>query len=533
MTKVAMLVFNACNPDYRVIKEAESLARDGMEVRIFCLAKPGVPERESINGVDYLRLPLAKDFWQRKPAAAAAPRVAPAAGIRAVPKPSIGTDCIGTAGTAAASAPAAAACGVQVTVPPAAPIATSLPARALRAGLGLGRRVVRASRSRSLKLARAVINRSRGLGRSGTKRLRELAHVASGPARNVLAKRRKFAIATATFAPSIVAWKPDVVHAHDLVCLPAGHAAANAVGARLVYDSHELETHRNPPLPWTLQRFYARIERHYIRRCDAVITVCEPIARHLERCYRIRRPIVIYNAPSLDRLLGRREQLGWRQSPAAIRDIRAEAGVPEGGLLGIYVGLVTINRGIETMIDALARLPDTWLAAVGPSSNLQLVAGLKQRAADLGVADRFAILPPVHPDQVVEFIEGADFGVNPLNPVTLSYNYAMPNKIFEMSLAGLAIVNSDAAETARFVRDNGLGVIFRSADPADCARAIVELASDIGRYKPSAEKLAGLRNRYAWHRQEQTLQRLYDSLLLDRLARPEPEIRFQPIPATA
>jgi hypothetical protein len=52
-----MLVSNPCNPDYRVTKEAESLARAGYEVYILATWKPnlGIPIQEEINGVKYIR----------------------------------------------------------------------------------------------------------------------------------------------------------------------------------------------------------------------------------------------------------------------------------------------------------------------------------------------------------------------------------------------------------------------------------------------------------------------------------------------
>ncbi|SFR64646.1 hypothetical protein SAMN04488002_3712 [Litoreibacter janthinus] len=52
-----MVVPNMCNPDYRVVKEAESLAAAGYEVRVFCTWKPGarVPVLEEFNGVTYVR----------------------------------------------------------------------------------------------------------------------------------------------------------------------------------------------------------------------------------------------------------------------------------------------------------------------------------------------------------------------------------------------------------------------------------------------------------------------------------------------
>lgn len=55
--RVAMLVSNPCDPDYRVVKQAETLARAGYEVRVFCTWKAGlgIPIQEVVNGVTYVR----------------------------------------------------------------------------------------------------------------------------------------------------------------------------------------------------------------------------------------------------------------------------------------------------------------------------------------------------------------------------------------------------------------------------------------------------------------------------------------------
>ncbi len=55
--RIAMMVSNPCSPDFRVNKQAESLAKAGYEVRVFCTWKPGlgIPVHEIINGVTYVR----------------------------------------------------------------------------------------------------------------------------------------------------------------------------------------------------------------------------------------------------------------------------------------------------------------------------------------------------------------------------------------------------------------------------------------------------------------------------------------------
>jgi hypothetical protein len=61
--KIAILLPNPCNPDYRVIKHAEFFARNGYEVRVYCRWVEGLPHEQVINNVMYIRRPItAKRF---------------------------------------------------------------------------------------------------------------------------------------------------------------------------------------------------------------------------------------------------------------------------------------------------------------------------------------------------------------------------------------------------------------------------------------------------------------------------------------
>lgn len=55
--RIAMIVPNICNPDYRVVKQAESLAAAGYDVRVYCIWRrmPNLPIKEVVNGVTYIR----------------------------------------------------------------------------------------------------------------------------------------------------------------------------------------------------------------------------------------------------------------------------------------------------------------------------------------------------------------------------------------------------------------------------------------------------------------------------------------------
>ena len=329
---------------------------------------------------------------------------------------------------------------------------------------------------------------------------------------------------TATFGPQIEGWKPDVIHAHDLIPLPMAIEVARKTGAKVIYDAHELETHRNPPPPAHIRYVVESVERRNIVKADAVFTVCDPIADFLRDKYRITRPHVVMNAPQypptaerngnfvLEDTTVREPGSHWRQSGGRVERLRDLAEVSDEKVLAVYVGLVTTNRGLETVIEALPKLPEVTLVTVGPT-NPASVEKLILMADHLGVSDRFKLVPAVPADMVIDCVSSATFGVCPIWPLTKSYNWALPNKLFEMTFAGLPIVASNTEEVTRFLKENDLGLIYKYDDAEDCAAKIRMLLDDFETYRVSTDKKEQIRQKYSWPKQASVVRQVYESLL--------------------
>lgn len=307
----------------------------------------------------------------------------------------------------------------------------------------------------------------------------------------------KYRLFADLYAPHVAAIAPDIVHAHDLICLPAGHAASQACGARLVYDAHELETHRNPPLPLLQKRFVGHVESKYARRADAVITVGELVSRELSAHIRRNDVNVLFNSPPLDRC------------PRRIRDdLMIDDDVP----LILYVGKVTEGRGVGEILGLLPMMPGVMFATVGPGDPRSLEK-LELGAERLGVSSRFRMLPPVPFEQVVTYIAGADLGVISVEPITLSYRYCMPNKLFELSFANVPIISNKLDEIEMFLAELGNGQIADFDNKASLAYLMFRMLSEKQRYVMGAEACERLRVKYSWDSQRARLLSIYDQLL--------------------
>jgi glycosyltransferase involved in cell wall biosynthesis len=301
------------------------------------------------------------------------------------------------------------------------------------------------------------------------------------------------------FADAMREFRPDIIHAHDLIPLPFAVTLGQALGAKVIYDAHELEAHRNPPLPAIQRMVVQRMERSYGRRADAVITVGDMIAGILKRELQRDDVNVIYNAP----LMRQRAGLG---------DLRRDCGLRPDQPLIVYVGKITINRGIEDVLRALRELPEFHFAVVGPGRQKERDLILRA-AADLNVTDRLHLIDPVDHADVVAYAATADIGVVPLVPKTKSYELAMPNKLFELSLARLPVVASDLPEIGRVLREIGNGEFYDPRKPEEIAGAIRRAFARRHELRPSDTAYESLVARYSWPAQAEKLARIYRGLL--------------------
>lgn len=320
------------------------------------------------------------------------------------------------------------------------------------------------------------------------------------------------------FGQALRDWQPDIIHAHDGVTLPTAARAAQDLNAKLVFDSHELELHRSPPLSRLRKMQVEKIERRYLPRADRVMTVTERAADYLKGQYNIPRPTVVFNAPPK-----RPQNVPARWEIHNRVDIRVDSNLSPREFIFAYTGNVTLNRGLELVIIALSRLQGYTpasgrlrgryhLVTVGKVQSGQDVA-LKRLARNHGIRDEFHMLPPVAPHRVAQYISTADASIIPIMPVTLSYEYAMPNKLFEAMLSGNPIIASDLIEMGPFVRENGLGVTFNPESVEDCLEKMIDIVESYKIYKRSPQRQEVLENKFAWEAQERKLLAMYSEML--------------------
>lgn len=238
----------------------------------------------------------------------------------------------------------------------------------------------------------------------------------------------------------VLLWQPRVflayrraplraVAVHNVWILPLGWALARATSARFVYNPHELETETYTMRG--LKKWAARlIERSFIRRCDVVSVVNEPIARWYADEYSIPSPVQVSNNPTFT---------------DEVVDLRSSLGVAEGELLYIHTGYLTDGRNIPAIVEAF-KSSKHHVAFLGDGKYGEMVRATAKTHANIHW------VAPVEPERVVPHVRAADVGLS-LIEVGLDKSdlYSVPNKLLEALAANRPALCTELPEARRLL----------------------------------------------------------------------------------
>lgn len=303
-----------------------------------------------------------------------------------------------------------------------------------------------------------------------------------------------------SFGPELVRLAPDVIHANDVQMLMVVARAASDLRlcghtVSWLYDAHELV----PEVDWggpEVSAAYRQLEREYIHRADAVVTVSGPIAERLREEYDLDRvPEVVANAPVA-------------RAPGSPHSIRAACGLGPDIPLMVYSGYVSPERGVDTSIESLAHLDGVHLAVVANKINPTLAA-LLDRATEIGVRDRVHIAPYVSPFAVPAYLSSADLGLTPHHPDP-NHQSSLPTKFSEYLHARLPIVASRMRTTAAFVDRTGVGAVFEPSDAVALAHAVADVLANGDAMRACISD--DLLDELSWERQARTLEGVYERI---------------------
>jgi glycosyltransferase involved in cell wall biosynthesis len=141
----------------------------------------------------------------------------------------------------------------------------------------------------------------------------------------------------------------------------------------------------------------------------------------------------------------------------------------------VYVGRIDRQKGVDTALAALERLPREATLTVWGSGDEDYVREMTSVAADLGAADRLRFAGFAAPERLRSAYAEADAVLFPVR-----WNEPFGLVPLEAMGIGRPVVSTARGGTAEFIRDGENALVFAADDPHDLARCIERLAADAG-----------------------------------------------------
>jgi hypothetical protein len=286
----------------------------------------------------------------------------------------------------------------------------------------------------------------------------------------------------------------DIFQANDWAALAVAVEAAKQTSKCAVYDAHEywrLESENNPAWLRFFSPLIQHIERRYLPRTKAVVTVCAPIAERYRADYGV--PVdIIMNAPAAVPL-----PPSHPPDPAHIRLIHHGSAVRDRML----------ERMIETLTLTDSRFTLDFMLLEVDSGYIDELKALSDRLAP----GRVRFLPAIPAEQVISTIAAYDMGIYILPQRSYNYYMALPNRFFDFIAAGLAVCIGPSPAMTTLVEQHGFGVIAPTFEAADAAAALNALtAAQIEQMRAQAREAAAL---YTAERENHKFVELFQRLL--------------------
>lgn len=229
----------------------------------------------------------------------------------------------------------------------------------------------------------------------------------------------------------------STLYANDLYCATAAVIAASS-DVRIIYDSHEIQFHRNRKTGWLRILIEAGLEQMVMKRADELYVVSEGIACLMKRLYgKLPHTRVIYND-------------FYSHHDVSPTPFNAPP-------VFVYVGRGLSGRMLEVLDRPLVELgTELYFYPLGSA----LPPHLSGKYWNLG--------PEEYEQDLLKLVRSRRCLMwCCIENQCLSYSYALPNKFFQALAVGMPVIARRGTYLADLVEKHGLGLVFEESGALD------------------------------------------------------------------
>lgn len=255
----------------------------------------------------------------------------------------------------------------------------------------------------------------------------------------------------------------DVIFAEDLYCLPVCVVAAKIKRAKVIYDCRELFSFlaglKNKSF---IQKFWSFVENIFISKVDLILTTGEMDLDFINNRYNLKNILVIRNLPlykKADTSINYSTMFKFDKSKKVL----------------IYQGVILHGRGLKMTFDFLKTSDDFVLVIIGGGELLDYYRNLANK---LNLLHKVFFIGKIPQEELHIYTSGAFVGLSLIENLSLSYQYALPNKLFEYIMAEIPVVVTSLPQMKKIVENYQVGFVVEENDLDQFKKILYKLKED-------------------------------------------------------
>lgn len=308
--------------------------------------------------------------------------------------------------------------------------------------------------------------------------------------------------------------KFEYIIAHDLYALPSATKFFKFIKkltnyCKLIYDSRELyseiSTLNNKKLK---QMVLTQLEKFYVKKVNTVITSgkldTKYLKIHFTKTNKDLEYFEIYNYPPFVNI----ENLDKNK-------LLNKFNLPKDKIIILYQGKIMKNRGLEVVLDVLEELENSELhknkihLCLMGEGELENVLKNKSQLKNL---TNITFCGFVNYNELLGYTVGADWGLVLFEPVSVSYDFSLPNKLFEFIMAEVPVIINELPAIKEVIGKNNIGKLiakkFTKEDLFNCFIQIIEDSEKLNK-DSYIDNLLAAKNEYNYNKQEDLIKQIF------------------------